>query len=113
MGVEQLSDEIILVKIDNEHRMDKELQYIVDTVSEDFDCDVVVDFPLVSTISATTISALLGLKKTLEPLGRRLILSSISAKTRGILSICGLGSFFEITNDHHTALSKLRLNKQP
>ncbi len=108
MEIQKWSESVMLVNIDSESRIDEELQGVTELVSKNVDCDIVVQFPFVSTISSPSITNLLRLHKSLTLSGRQLILSSVSSKTQKVLRLTGLDAYFEITTDHHAALSKLQ-----
>ena len=108
MDIRKCSESVMLVNIDSESRIDEELQKVTELASKNVDCDIVVQFPLVSTISSSSITELLRLHKSLTLSGRRLILSSASSKTKKVLRLTGLDTYFEIATDYHAALSKLQ-----
>jgi anti-anti-sigma factor len=108
MAIQKWSESVILVNMNSESRIDEELQGVTKLASKNVDCDIVVQFPFVNTISSSSITELLRLHKSLTLSGRRLILSSVSSKTKKVLRLIGLDRYFEITTDYHTALSKLQ-----
>jgi len=62
-----------------------------------------LDFDKIDILSASTISKLLQLKKALAENGLKLVLYSIKPSTKGILTIMGLGDFFQIAEDLEAA----------
>ena len=112
METKKLSDSIVLVNIGNESQVDEAIRKVLDMVSENADRDFVIHFPFVGNINSQSITNLLILHKTLGSSGRRLILSSVSPATRKVFSVIGLDTFFEITDDYHTTLSKLQKTNQ-
>ena len=108
MVIQMWSESVMLVNLNSKSRIDEELQGVTERVSKNVDCDIVVQFPFVSTISSPSITKLLRLHKSLTLSGRRLILHSVSSKTKEVFMLMGLDNFFEITTDHHAALSKLQ-----
>ena len=108
MMIQKWSESIILVNINSESRIDEELQEVTELASKNVDCDIVVQFPFISTISSSSITELVRLHKSLTLSGRRLILSSASSKTKEVLTLTGLDTFLEIATDYHAALSKLQ-----
>ena len=108
MGIQKQSDGIIMADINNESQIDEELQRLTEMVSENVDCNIVVDLPSVGTITSSSIIKVVKLYKTLASSNRRLIISSVSSKTRKALLLIGLDTYFEITKDYNTALSKLQ-----
>ncbi len=108
MKIQKWSESVMLVNIDSESQIDEELQGVTELASKNVDCDIVVQFPFVSTISSSSITELLRLHKSLTLSGRQLILSSVSSETKKVLRLIGLDTYFEITTDYHAALSKLQ-----
>ena len=108
MDIRKCSERVMLVNIDSESRIGEELQRVTELASKNADCDIVVQFPFVSTISSSSITELLRLHKSLTLSGRRLILSAASSKTKKVLRLAGLDTYFEIATDYHAALSKLQ-----
>ena len=109
MGIQKWSDNIILVNLANEPQMGEELQAVTDMVAKSRTFDVVVDFIDVSIVTSSSIAKLLELSKALRDSEHRLVLSSVSARTRKIFDIIGLDGVFEFVDDQFVALAGLQL----
>ena len=109
MGIQNWSEDVILVNLAKEPDMGEELQTVIDLVSEDKTQNVVVDFMDTDIITSSSIAKLLKLRKVLHDNGRALIFSSVKPKTRSIFNVTGLESVFEFMDDQFLALASLHL----
>jgi len=108
MGIQNWSDTVILVNLDQEPYMGEELATAIAMAAEHPEKDVVVDFAEVQIVTSSSISKLLKLRKTLFDNGRHLALSSLRPKTRAIFTVTGLDSVFDFMDDQFTALASLQ-----
>ena len=109
MGIQNWSEEVILVNLATEPDMGDELQTVIDLLEEDTARDVVVDFMDTDIITSSSIAKLLKLRKVLHDNGRTLVFSSVRPKTRSIFSVTGLESVFDFMDDQFIALASLQL----
>ena len=109
MGIQNWSDNIILVNLTEEPQMGEELQMVTDMVAEKGNCDVVIDFAEVSIITSSSIAKLLKLRKAVQECGQRLVFSSVRPQTQKIFAITGLDGVFEFVDDQFLALAGLQL----
>ena len=109
MGFQNWSENIILVNLAAEPDMGDELQSVIDQVNERGDQDVVIDFADVDIVTSSSIAKLLKLRKVLVSGGRRLVFSSVSAKTKNIFTVTGLDNVFEFVDDSFCALAGLQM----
>ncbi len=109
MGIQNWSDNIILVNLEKEPQMGEELQIVTGMVSKNGGCNVVVDFAEIDIITSSSIAKLLKLRKVLQECGRRLVFSSARPQTKKIFTITGLDSVFEFVDDQFIALAGLQL----
>ena len=109
MGIQNWSEDVILVNLAKEPDMGEELQTVIDLVSEDKAQNVVVDFMDTDIITSSSIAKLLKLRKVLHDNNRTLIFSSVKPKTRSIFNVTGLESVFEFMDDQFIALASLQL----
>lgn len=58
MAIQKWSESVMLVNITCESQVDEELQEATKLASKNVDCDIVIQFPSVSTISSLAISEL-------------------------------------------------------
>ena len=109
MGIQNWSEDVILVNLATEPDMGDELQTVIDLVAENTTQDVVVDFADTDIITSSSIAKFLKLRKVLCDNGRTLVFCSVSPKTRSIFSVTGLESVFDFTDDQFIALASLQL----
>jgi len=108
MGIRNLSENIILVELpsDRSGRAD-ELKSLNELVSENCQCDVIIDFSKVEIINSWNISNLLILRDMMEDAGRKLILCNVGTITKCIFAVAGLNEVFVFTDNRSTALDAL------
>ena len=109
MGIQNWSEDVILVNLATEPDMGDELQTVIDLVAEDATQNVVVDFVDTDIITSSSIAKLLKLRKVLHDNGRTLVFSSVQPKTRSIFNVTGLESVFDFMDDQFIALASLQL----
>jgi len=109
MGIQNWSDNIILVNLAQEPQLGEELMTVTGMVKETQDADVVVDFADVSIITSSSIAKLLKLRKALLDSNHRLVLSSVSRRTYSVFAVTGLEGVFEFVEDQFLALAGLQL----
>ena len=109
MGIQNWSEEIILVNLAEEPQMGEELAIVTDTAGDRGNCDVVVDFADVDIVTSSSIAKLLKLRKTLVDCDKRLVFCSVSTKTKKIFTLTGLNNVFEFVDDQFVALAGLQL----
>ena len=109
MGIQNWSEEVILVNLAKEPDMGEELQTVVGMITENHAVDVVVDFGDVDIVTSSSIAKLLKLRKVLCDNGQKLIFSTVQPKTRSIFSVTGLDSVFSFVDDQFVALASLQL----
>jgi anti-anti-sigma factor len=107
MGIQDWSENSILVDLSGEPEMGNELITVTKTVRERDDCDVVIDFSGVDIVTSSSLSKLLKLRKMLSDSGHKLVLCSVSAATKGIFMITGLDGNFEFADDKSEILASL------
>ena len=109
MGIQNWSENIILVSLAQEPHMSEELRTVAEIVADRGDCDVVVDFSAVDIITSSNIAKLLKLRKILQDCGHRLVLCGLKKQTRNIFLVTGLENVFEFVDDKFIALASLQL----
>jgi anti-anti-sigma factor len=109
MGIQNWSDDIVLVDLPQEPAIADELTAVVETVRDRGDCDVVVDFADVDIVTSSSLSKLLKLRKLLGDCGHRLIFCSVAPATKGIFTVTGLDGIFEVVDDKFVALASLQM----
>jgi len=109
MGIQNWSEDIILVDLPQEPELGDELKTATEAVRDRGDCEVVVDFSNVDIITSSSLSKLLKLRKLLGDCGHRLLFCSVAPATKGIFTITGLDGIFEIVDDKFVALASLQM----
>lgn len=109
MGIQNWSEDIILVDLPQEPGMGEELKTVTEMVRDRGDCDVVVDFSEVDIVTSSSLSKLLKLRKLLTDCGHRLIFCNVAPATKGIFTVTGLDGIFELADDKFVALASLQI----
>ncbi|GAI38780.1 unnamed protein product [marine sediment metagenome] len=109
MGIQNWSDDIILVDLSQEPEMADELKTAIETVRDRGDCDVVIDFSSVDIVTSSSLSKLLKLRKMLADCGHRLVFCGVAPATKGIFTVTGLDGIFELVDDKFVALASLQM----
>ena len=113
MGIENLTENVVYVSLPAEPELGGELDKVSQLVSEQSDCDVVIDFTDVNIVTSPNLSVLLKLRKLVDSNSKRLICCSVSAMTKGIFTITGLETVFEFVDDKSAALGALEAQEEP
>lgn len=108
MSVEYLADKVLFAVLPKEPQLRQELETINETVSNDGNNDVVIDFTRVEVLTSSSISNLVILRNLLHEQGRQLILCNVALPTRGLLNVVGLDGFFSVVEDKFAALARLQ-----
>ncbi len=109
MGLQNWSEDIILVDLPPEPDLGDELKTVTDVTRDRGDCDVVVDFSSIDIVTSSSLSKLLKLRKLLTDCGHRLIFCNVAPATRGIFTVTGLDGIFEVADDKFVALASLQI----
>ena len=109
MGIQDWSDDIVLVDLPQESDMGDELKTITEITRNRGNCDVVIDFSSVDIVTSSGLSKLLKLRKLLTDCGHRLVFCNVAAATKGIFTVTGLDGVFELADDKFVALTSLQI----
>jgi len=109
MGIQNWSENIVLVDLPQEPQMVDELKTVTEIVRDRGDCDVVLDFSSIDIVTSSSLSKLLKLRKLLADCGHQLVFCNVAAATKGIFTITGLDGIFELVDDKFVALASLQL----
>ena len=109
MGIQNWSEDVILVDLPPEPEMGDELKTATGMVRDRGDCDVVVDFSTVDIVTSSSLSKLLKLRKMVGDCGHRLVFCNVAAATKGIFTVTGLDGIFELADDKFVALASLQM----
>ena len=103
MEIQNLTDDVILVKVHREPEMGGELQTVCDIVNDRGDCDIILNFSEVDIITSPSLAKLLKLRKTLEEQGHQLIFCSVQEFTKHAFEVTGLDGIFQLAADETVA----------
>jgi anti-anti-sigma factor len=109
MGIQNWSEEVVLVDLPQEPDMGDELKSVTEIVRDRGDCDAVIDFSSVDIITSSSLSKLLKLRKLLNDCGHKLIFCNVAPATKGIFTVTGLDGVFDVVDDKFVALASLQM----
>ncbi len=109
MGIQNWSDDIVLVDLPQEPQMGEELETATEIVLDRGDCDVVLDFSSVDIVTSSSLSKLLKMRKLLADCEHRLVFCNVAPATKGIFTVTGLDGIFELVEDKFVALASLQI----
>jgi anti-anti-sigma factor len=109
MGIQDWSEDIILVDLPQEPEMGDELKTVTEIVRERGNCDAVIDFSNVDIVTSSSLSKLLKLRNLLADCSHQLVFCNVAAATRGIFTVTGLDGIFEFADDKFVALASLQM----
>lgn len=108
MSIQHPPENLIVVNLPSrELEIADELRGLNETVGENPDCDVVIDFSMVEVITSSSLSNLLILRNMLGERGRSLVLCNVSVITKCIFRVAGLDEAFDFANDKPTAVAAI------
>jgi anti-anti-sigma regulatory factor len=102
--LEQWSEEIILVTLEAEPDMAKDILALQQKLEDNEQQDVVIDFSRVDIITGGNLTQLLKTKKRIADCGKRLVLCNIAPTTKGIFTVMGYDDIFDVMKDKSVAL---------
>jgi len=109
MGIQNWSEDVILVDLPAEPQTGDELKSVTEMVRDRGDCEVVIDFSSVDIVTSSSLSKFLKLRKLLNDCGHRLIFCNVAPATKGIFTVTGIDSIFTFVDDKFIALASLQL----
>lgn len=105
MGIQDWSEDVILVELPAEPQTGKQLRETIQVVRDRGDCDVVVDFSQVDIITSDSLAQLVRLRKLMADCRRQLTLCHVGAATKGIFSVTGLDEIFTVVDERFDVLA--------
>lgn len=109
MGIQNWSDDIILVDLPQEPQLGEELKSVTEVFCDRGDCDIVLDFSDIDIVTSSSLSKLLKLRKLATDCSHKVIFCNVAAATRGIFTVTGLDGVFELVEDKFVALASLQI----
>lgn len=111
MGIQQLSEETLLVALPKDPLSTQDIQTLADLAEQNPTIDVIVDFSVVEVMPSPLLSDLMILEKHLGNAGRRLILCSVPPTILKLFTCVGLNGLFTFCDDQFNALELLHSNR--
>jgi anti-anti-sigma factor len=109
MGIQEWSENVLLVNVTPEPDMCDELKTVTDMVRQRTSCSVVLDFSDVDIVTSSSLAQLLRLQKQIDDNDQQFIVCGMSKRTMSIFSVTGLDKVFEFADDKFTALAGLQI----
>jgi anti-anti-sigma factor len=109
MGIQDWSENVILVTAAPEPDMCDELKAVTEIVQQRDNCSVVIDFSDADIITSSSLAQLLRLQKILDDHNQRFVLCGTSTRTKGVFEVTGLDKVFEFVSDRFTALAGMQM----
>lgn len=109
MGIQEWSENVLLVTIAPEPDMCEELRTVTDMVRKSSKYSVVIDFSEVDIVTSSSLAQLLKLQKLLDDNNQQFVVCGMSKRTKSIFDVTGLDKVFEFVQDKFTALAGLQL----
>ena len=109
MGIQNWSDNIVLVSLEQEPQLSEDLQLAAAIAEDGQNRDIVVDFQQVSMITSSSIAKLLKVRKILNDNDRKLILTSVNPQIFNVFVVTGLDNVFEFVDERFLAIAGLQM----
>lgn len=110
MGIQEWSDQILVVDLSDDPLLSDELDALLDHLAAKGPRDVLIELRGVSYFNSSNIAKLLKLRKTIENSGRRLRLCEIPDAVWSVFLVTGLDSIFEFSASVSTALAEMQMD---
>ena len=111
MGIQDWSENVVLVELPSEPDMCDELKTVTDVIRQKKDSSVVIDFSDADIITSSSLAQLLRLQKILDDHNQQLILCGAGTRTLGVFKVTGLDKVFEFVTDRFMALAGMQLTE--
>ena len=112
MSVENWSEEILVVELQDDPAFTDDLTAVIDQVDGRKDVDVVLNFAGVNYVNSSNIAKLLKLRKKLHARKRRLVLCGIGTNVWGLFLVTGLDKVFDFADNLSTGLATVQLDPE-
>jgi anti-anti-sigma factor len=107
MGIQEWSENVVLVNLDGEQEATAQIDDAIRYVAEKGNCGVVIDFSDVTVFTSKPLASLMRLRKLLDDRGERLVLCSVDQAIRGIFAVTELDDVFEMVDTRFDALANV------
>jgi len=112
MPIENWSDTIALVELQDDPAFTDDMNALIDQLSEQEDLDVVLNFASVNYVNSSNIAKLLRVRKIQISNGRQLRLCSVNTHVWGLLLVTGLDKVFTFFDDVSMGLASVQLERE-
>ena len=109
MGIQDWSENVMLVTVAPEPDMSDELKTVTEIAGRQKNRSVVIDFSEAELVVSSSLAQLLRLQKVLDDNDQHLILCGACPRTKGIFGVAGLDKVFDFVEDKFTALAGMQL----
>ena len=108
MTIENWSDKIIVVELEDDPQFADDLANLLDQLDQS-PRDVVLNFAEISFLNSSNIAKLLRVRKKMLSVDRWLVLCGITAKIKSVFAITGLDKIFQFAGDITTSLATIQI----
>jgi anti-anti-sigma regulatory factor len=108
MGIQSISEDILLITLPAQPQNGDELDVVNKMFGDDVDRDVVVDLAKVEILTSGTICGLMILDRLLRGAGRQLVLFNVPSLIKQVFVRTGLLTVFEFAVNELAALQQVR-----
>lgn len=109
MSIENWSENILVVELQDDPAFSDDLAALVDESDAKKDVDVVLNFGSVSYLNSSNIARLLKLRKKISANKRKLVMCGIGTNVWGLFLVTGLDKVFEFTDNVATGLASVQI----
>jgi anti-anti-sigma regulatory factor len=111
MGIQNFSEDVILITLPEQPQHGDEIDIVNKLLSDSVDFDVMVDFSKVEMLTSGSICGLMILSKLLQGAGRKLVLFNLPSAIQQIFVRTGLISVFDLADDELDAQQRIQNKK--
>jgi anti-anti-sigma factor len=108
MAIQNWSDDITIVELNDDPQFTEDLDALMDSVELN-PTDVVLNLSALGFINSSNVAKLLRVRKVMIAVDRRLVLCDVNAQVWGIFLVTGLEKIFEFTSNVAIALASLQM----
>lgn len=108
MGIQQWSEQVLVVDVSDDPMFTDELDALFDTLSSGADRDVVIDMSALKFVNSSNLAQLLKLRKGQRDRKRKLRLCGIAPAVWPVFTVTGLENLFEVSPQLSTALAEMQ-----
>jgi anti-anti-sigma factor len=111
MSIENWSENILLVELQDDPSFTDDLNALLDQVQDNKQYDVVLNFASVNYLNSSNIAKLLRLRKVQISNGRQMKLCGVNTHVWGLFLITGLDKVFSFCDDVSMGLASVQLER--